>query len=422
MTVTVSGNKLTGRTAVIASKSSIHRLLICAALCDTPTVIEHVSYSQDIEATVNCIQAALADVVCEQERIIVTPRMPRTVGALLDCGESGSTLRFLLPIIAAIGGGRFTGRGRLSQRPLTPIYDLLEANGCCLSEEGHFPISVNGRLVGHDFTVDGTISSQFVSGLLMAAPLLGDGCRIRVTGEMTSFPYIALTVEAMARFGVSVYRDGQSFTVRGQYRSSGSVMAEGDWSNAAFWLVGAAISHSADYRLTGVAPESLQGDRRLVNLLCEAGFSITEQTGEWQVDGSPKQALHINAADIPDLVPILSVLATTLPGETVIDNAARLIHKESNRLQSTHAMITALGGTVTETADGLLLGPSRLRGGTVDGCNDHRIVMSAAIAALVCEGPVTISGAEAVSKSYPHFFEELEKRGVQVCRQFGEEN
>lgn len=422
MTVTVSGQTLSGNTAIISSKSAVHRLLMCAALCDTPTVIEGVTYSEDIEATIACLRAGLADIVCEDDRVTVRPRKNRDPNALLDCGESGSTLRFLLPIMAACGGARFTGRGRLSQRPLTPIYPVLEQHGCRLSAEGEFPLSVIGQLQGDLFEIDGRLSSQFVSGLLMAAPLLRHTCRIRVTGEMASYPYIALTIEALAKFGVTVTEEDATFTVSGHYASAGVLPAEGDWSNAAFWLVGAALSGSEDFELSGLSADSRQGDRAITALLEQAGFSVSHTHSTWRVSGGENRyPLRVDAEAIPDLVPIVAVLASALPEQTVIYNAERLIHKESNRLQSVRDMLTALGGEVTVTADGLLINGGTLRGGTVQGYNDHRIVMSAAIAAMICEESVTIVGAEAVNKSYPTFFEELEKRGMSVCHLSGDE-
>lgn len=422
MTLTVSGQALTGKTAIISSKSVVHRLLICAALCDTPTVIQGVTFSEDIEATVACLRAGLADVICEEDRVTVIPRKDRDPNALLNCGESGSTLRFLLPVMAACGGARFVGRGRLSQRPLTPIYPLFETHGCHLSPEGSFPLSVEGRLQGDVFEIDGSLSSQFISGLLMAAPLLGHPCRICVTGEMTSYPYIALTIEVLSYFGVSVKQEGNSFTVLGAYTSAGTLNAQGDWSNAAFWLVGAALSQSTAFELDGLSAVSRQGDRAIIELLEQAGFCVSHTDGTWRVSGGDdRKPLRVDAEAIPDLVPVVAVLATALPGQTVIYHAKRLIHKESNRLQSVHDMLTALGGEVTVTEDGLLINGGTLKGGTVQGYNDHRIVMSAAIAALICAEPVTVIGAEAVKKSYPTFFDEIEKRGMSVWHLSGDE-
>ena len=421
MTVTVSGGTLVGTTSIVASKSVVHRLLICAALCDTPTVVDGVTFSEDIDATIRCLQRYVADITCEGDRVTVSPRKERDTAALLDCGESGSTLRFLMPIVAACGGAQFTGRGRLSQRPLAPIYPVLETHGCCLSAEGAFPLTVSGRLQGTEFEISGSLSSQFVSGLLMAAPLMNDTCRICVTGEMTSYPYIALTVQALAQFGVCVTQEENTFVVTGRYTSPSRVQAEGDWSNAAFWLVGAAVSNSQQFTLSGLSQTSAQGDRAIVSLLCQAGCDVLcGGEGLRVVSGATCNALSVDAEPIPDLVPILAVLATALSGETVFYNASRLIHKESNRLQSVCDMITALGGDIAITDDGLRVRGSALQGGTVQGCNDHRIVMAAAIAALRCNGSVTIVGAEAVNKSYPTFFDEIEKRGMNVCRQFEE--
>lgn len=424
MTVTVSGRTLTGTATAPASKSVLHRLLICAALADKPTVLERCSLSQDIEATAECLRALGADVSTEGTCITVHPIRTVNSEALLDCGESGSTLRFLLPIAAALGGARFTGRGRLAERPLSPLYELLQKSGCCLSPQGIFPLSVSGRLGGERFYIDGGVSSQFISGLLLAAPLLGRSCEIGVTGTVESRPYIDLTVAAMRRFGVNVTEKNNVFTVPSgsAYRSPERLAVEGDWSNGAFWMVAAAIT-AGDLTVGGLDAASLQGDRAIVRLLCETG-ATTENTGEvFSVSGKPTMPLQTDVSQIPDLVPILAVLAAAIPGRTVIGNAARLRLKESDRLCSVHAMLTALGGRVTMGDDSLTVdGTGHLVGGTVDACNDHRIVMAAAVAACLCDEPVVINGAEAVRKSYPNFFKELAKRGMTVCPLYSGEN
>ncbi|MBO5928682.1 MAG: 3-phosphoshikimate 1-carboxyvinyltransferase [Clostridia bacterium] len=420
MNVTVSGKTLSGTVTAIASKSAVHRLLICAAFSNAPTVIENVTTSQDIEATIRCLQH-VADITLKNNRLFVTPRQKREQSPLLNCGESGSTLRFLLPVIAATGGGSFVGHGRLAERPLSPLYELLAENGCRLSKAGEFPLTVSGTLQGDTFAIDGGVSSQFISGLLLAAPLLNRQVRIVVTGKTESAPYIRLTVEALRCFGVTVEEKENTFLVQGRYTSPGTVTAEGDWSNAAFWLVGAAISHSKKLTVTGLKSDSLQGDRHILTLLQQAGFTVNQTENGITVDGVAKKPLCIDAADIPDMVPIAAVLAASLHGKTKIINARRLAYKESNRLQSVHQMLTALGGTATVTADSLTIdGKGGLRGGTVDACNDHRIAMSAAIASLICEKDVTILGANAADKSYPDFFQKLEQKGMSVCPLSGE--
>lgn len=421
MTLSVGGNRLRGSVSAVASKSAVHRLLICAAYSDAPTVIENVTFSQDIEATVRCLQQAVADVHREGNRLTVIPRHDRVLQPLMDCGESGSTLRFLLPVAAATGGGVFVGRGRLAQRPLSPLYELLAGQGCRLSPAGQFPLTVSGGLTGDTFTINGGVSSQFISGLLLAAPLLNRRVRIVMTGKVESYPYIRMTVDALRCFGVSVVEQDHVFTVEGNYISPRCVSAEGDWSNAAFWLVGAAVSHSTELTVSGLKPDSLQGDRRITQFLCEAGFTVKETPSAVQVFGEGTRPLSVDAADVPDLVPVLAVLAAALPGKTVIANARRLAYKESDRLQSVYRMLTALGGHVAVTEDSLTIeGTGGLHGGTVDACNDHRIAMAAAVAALICRNEVKIIGAEAVEKSYPAFFEEWKQKGMSVCRLCGE--
>ena len=426
MTVTVSGRTLTGRATAPASKSVLHRLLICAALSDNLTVLENCSVSQDIAATAECLCALGAEIVVDGARITVKPIQTPHAHALLDCGESGSTLRFLLPIAAALGGARFTGRGRLAERPLSPLYELLCENGCILSPQGTFPLTVAGTLGGERFCIDGGVSSQFISGLLLAAPLLGRTCEIRVTGAVESRSYIDLTVAAMRRFGVTVIEEDNIFTVPAgnAYRSPGEIIAEGDWSNGAFWLVAGAIADGSRLTVAGLDTDSLQGDCAIVQLLREAGARVEVIDGELVPKSGPlSHPLQVDAAQIPDLVPILAVLAAAIPGRSVIGNARRLRRKESDRLCSVHAMLTALGGRVSMEEESLTIdGTGTLVGGAVDACNDHRIAMAAAVAACICEQPVVIDGAEAVRKSYPSFFKEFAERGMRVCPPYSGES
>ncbi len=424
MTVTVSGQRLTGVATAPASKSILHRLLICAALGDREVTLTHTTLSQDIEATAACLEALGATVRCTGDRIMVTPLSTVRTDALLDCGESGSTLRFLLPIAAALGGARFTGRGRLAERPLSPLYELLCENGCRLSPQGTFPLSVEGTLCGRQWDIDGSVSSQFISGLLMAMPLLGGG-KVVVTGKVESRPYIDLTIAAMRQFGVDIAVDGNVYRIPdgAAYRSPTVLAAEGDWSNGAFWLVAGALTPQAALTVQGLSATSLQGDRAIVGLLQSAGVSVSVEADNWRVSGVPTRPLTVDVADIPDLVPVLAVLAAAAPGRSVIGNARRLRLKESDRLCSVCAMLTALGGKVTMTDDALLIdGTGQLRGGVVDTYNDHRIAMAAAVAACLCEEPVEIRGAEAVRKSYPSFFNEFAERGMRVCPPYSGEN
>lgn len=405
MTVTVSGGPLVGEVAAPCSKSVAHRLLICAAFADGDTVLRGVTTSQDIEATVSCLQALGAEIAVQGDCVKVQPIKDVKKNAVLDCGESGSTLRFLLPVAAALGSAvQFTGRGRLAERPLSPLYELLCENGCTLSPQGAFPLMASGAFAPRRVSIDGGVSSQFISGLLMAAPLLPHPVEIAVTGAVESRGYIDLTVAALRRFGVTVTERDNVFTVAGKYTTPRELAVEGDWSNAAFWLVAEAICPDAKLTVTGLCADSLQGDRAIETIIKE-----TENL---------QKPLSVDASQIPDLVPILAVLAAAIPARSVIGNARRLRLKESDRLESVGAMLTALGGTVSVGEDCLVIdGTGRLRGGTVDACNDHRIAMSAAVAACICDGAVTITGAEAVRKSYPQFYDELAGRGMSVCPQ-----
>lgn len=428
MNISVTGRSLSGAANIISSKSDLHRLLICAALSKTPTIINGVTISKDIAATIDCLRAFAAEIEIKNDVIVVRPYAAPKKSPVLDCNESGSTLRFLLPVIAALGiGGSFIGSDRLAERPLSPLYELLESNGCSLSPQGHFPLKISGKLSGNRFCISGDISSQFISGLLFSAPLLRTGCEIQITGKVESYPYIQMTLNAMQRFGVQISKE-KPFTFKisknDYYNSPGEIMAEGDWSNAAFWLVAAAISKSYNFVLSNLNRASLQGDMLIVSLLQKAGvkFKITGNALQI-IDAANLSPLHIDAAQIPDLVPVLAVFASAISGETVIYNAQRLIYKESNRLLTVNNMVSALGGQIRMTDDGLVInGTGRLCGGEVNACNDHRIAMAAAVASFICESPVTILDAQAVEKSYPNFYKEFASKGMIICPPFSEQN
>jgi 3-phosphoshikimate 1-carboxyvinyltransferase len=377
MDIAVNPGPLSGTVRAVPSKSAAHRAMICAALADTPTEIICDGTSKDIEATGACLAAL------------------ESSGALLPCGESGSTLRFLLPIVGALGRkASFVLEGRLPERPLSPLYEELVRHGCKLSPQGTSPFTVEGQLMAGDYTLDGGVSSQFISGLLFALPLLGGDSTITLTGRVESLPYIGMTLEMLKTFGINVEYSNGVFMVGGRqrYRSPGTVKVEGDWSNAAFWLCAGAIS-GREITVTGLDADSKQGDRAVVEILARFGKDL--------------RGIEIDAADIPDLVPILSVVAAAAKGETVIRGAGRLRDKESDRLAAVCDVLGTLGADVTETEDGLrIVGGKPLKGGTVSSWGDHRIAMSAATAAVLCAEPIVIQGAEAVNKSYPTFFEE----------------
>ena len=401
MKATIYPSILSGEIEAVASKSQAHRLLICAALADTPTRIRCTTLSADIEATANCLRALGADISYNGGVFTVIPIRKRPVSAVIDVGESGSTLRFLLPVVCALGvDTTIVMHGRLPERPLSPLWEELERHGACLSRPAPDTIRAEGTLSGGDYTLAANISSQFISGLLFALPLLGGESRIRLTGTLESASYLEMTVRALRVFGVEAAFDGGAYCLAaGQaYVSPGETVVEGDWSNTAFWICADRIL-GGTLSITGLDPDSPQGDRAAekTSLRIAAGSAV------------------VDCRDIPDLVPVLAVLASVSPGQTRFVNAGRLRIKESDRLATTAALLTTLGGSVEELPDGLVVtGVSVLSGGEVDSANDHRIAMSAAVAALACRKPVILHGAQAVNKSYPAFWDDYRRLGGHV--------
>ena len=413
MNVTVHPGKLAGAVRAPASKSAAHRALIAAALSDGLTTLHITRLNDDIEATIDALMAlgALIDHDPLKGRLIVrpvegAPGLPRALSGLagkaaahadyareieLDCGESGSTLRFLLPVAAALGAkARFVGRGRLPQRPNQALADALRQHGAAIDSDV-LPMNVMGSLSGGLWTLPGDVSSQYVTGLMFALPLLQEDSEIRLTTPLQSASYVDMTLGTLRDFGISVFPTGALWRIPGNqaYHSPGDVFVEGDWSAAAFWLAANAMGCEID--VTGLSRRTAQGDSAVEALL-----------------GRPE----IDATNVPDLVPALAAAAATLPRRTVITGAARLRLKESDRLKAVADMLAALGGTVEITGDGLVIdGGAPLHGGTVDGVNDHRIVMAAAVLATRADGPVTIRDAQAVSKSYPDFFKHFAALG-----------
>ena len=423
MNVTVYPSELAGTVGAIPSKSMAHRLLICAALADTPTQIVCATTSEDIEATVSCLDALGAQILRTDEGFLVEPITDSVSGAVLDCGESGSTLRFLLPVVPALrSSAMFLGHGRLADRPLSPLREELEANGARVVGEHAVPIEVSGKIKGSYFELPGNVSSQFVSGLLMAGPLLPDGIEITVKEPVESRSYIELTIDALATFGVKVtvkhVTDATIYMIAADahYVSPGKVEVEGDWSNAAFWLAAGALSDGG-ITVCGLNQGSHQGDRAILGALALLGARVSRANQLVATSHFPLAGCTINVSDSPDLVPPLAIVAMRAQGLTLICGARRLRLKESDRLATVSACIEAMGGKVEETGDGLVIhGKDLLRGGNVDAAGDHRIAMMAAIAACYAEEPTTIVGAECVRKSYPSFFAHLQALGARVER------
>ena len=395
------------------SKSVAHRLLIAAAFADKPTTLRIATLNEDIEATVRCLVALGASIIHTGDTLTVTPISPESCqkNALLDCGESGSTLRFLLPVCGAIGANAtFLRRGRLGVRPLEPLATELKRHGMELTEEGDL-LSTKGHIRAGEYSIDGSVSSQYVTGLLFALSLLPAPSTLTLTGRIESAPYIAITEEALAKFGVCPIRTQNTYRLAGYkeqpFKTTGALSTDGDFSGAAFPLaLGAIGTHPVT--VTGLTLPSSQGDSAIVSLLAKFGAAVSVEENGITVSPAPLRALRIDATDIPDLVPILCVVAAAAEGTTVITGAARLRLKESDRLLAVQAMLSALGGKVTKTEDGLVIeGNIPLHGGEIDSFGDHRIAMSAAAASLLTTEEVRIKGAHSIAKSYPAFFDDV---------------
>ena len=409
MTVTLSPGARSGSVRIPASKSQAHRLLICAALGREPVDIRFEGLSNDISATIACLRALGAQITAQSAgcwRVVPISAVP-TTECELPCGESGSTLRFLLPVAGALGASAtFHLDGRLPERPLEPLWSELCAHGMALSQQGAL-LRCKGRLTPGTYTMPGSVSSQYISGLLLALPLLPAGSTLAVTGAVQSASYISMTEHALQDSAIRFAKSGWTYQIPGSqtYALPAQTAVEGDWSNAAFFLCMGALS-PIGVRVEGLNSRSAQGDRAILDVLHRMGAQIQSEDTAVTVRRGALRGVTVDARPIPDLIPVLSVLSAVAEGETQIIHAERLRLKESDRLSTTAALISALGGQVTELPDGLTLcGTPQLHGGAVDAANDHRIAMSAAVAACACQTSVTVHGSECVRKSYPTFWE-----------------
>ncbi len=417
MTVTIEAGKRCGCVKVPASKSQAHRLLICAALSKEDSVLVCDGISKDIAATIVCLNALGGDIRANGEgKLQVHPIEGCANGEIkhLFCGESGSTLRFLIPVAGALGQTAvFHMEGKLPSRPVDALTDVLSSRGMIFSRQGS-ELYLSGKLTAGEFIIPGNISSQYISGLLFALPLLDGTSTLTVTGDIESESYIRMTENALLSSGIRFTKEGQTYTVPGNqtYLAEEMRFVEADWSNAAFFLCMGAMSEKG-VCVRNLPLTSAQGDAQILQVLRSFGSEV-------QADGDcvtvRRKSLHgtvVDARQIPDLVPTICALAAGAEGTTIIENAGRLRLKESDRLKTTAEMLTALGADIQQTRDGLIIhGKPSLLGGTADAANDHRIAMAAAVAAGHCENPVTVTGAQCVDKSYPGFWADLDSLEV----------
>ncbi len=392
--ITLYPSKLTGEITPPPSKSLSHRAIICAAISQGDCLINNVVLSDDVEATVSGMRAMGSKFELIKDKLFVT-RCVRNEEAEINCRESGSTMRFFIPMASALGiTAKFNGEGRLPERPLHDYEEVLSNKGIIIkSRGGYLPFEVKGKLTGGTFDVTGNVSSQFVSGLLMAAPMIEEDVIINLTTELQSESYVKMTIDVMNNFGVEVVTKGNRYIVDKDAKYTNTdYTIEPDYSQAAFWL--AAKEFGCDIEVKGLNPDSLQGDKEIINIIAKMNENADE--------------MIIDAKDIPDIIPIIAVLAGVREGRTVITNAERLKIKESDRLQSTAGLLSALSADFELTDDGFIInGVEEYSGGVVDSCNDHRIAMSAAIASIKCKQPLKLLNHRCVSKSYANFFEEF---------------
>ena len=407
MDIQITPKKLHGAVTVPPSKSVAHRMIIAAALADGVSTISNLYPSVDILATMDCMRALGATIDFTDDTAVIEGIKNIPDKAVLDCHESGSTLRFLIPVACALGvNTEFLGSAKLPQRPITPFTDEFPKHGITFdfgkAESGYtLPCFVLGKLTAGRFEIDGGLSSQFITGLMLALPLLDGDSEIVITSHLNSKPYVDITLGVLHDFGCDISETEHGYFVKGGQRMkpfSGKV--EGDYSQAAFFRVANSLGSKLD--ILGLNKDSLQGDRKIMEI-CD------------NFDKSGGEPFEIDGSDIPDLVPVLTVLACFCKGTSRITNVARLRFKECDRLNVTADCLNALGGKVTVHEDSLEIeGVSELHGDEIDGHNDHRIPMSMAVAATRCTSPLVIRGAECVRKSFPNYFEVYKQLGGEV--------
>ena len=414
MDICVENGVLSGTVNSISSKSDVHRFLIAAALSEGVSTIKFTTLSDDIKATIDVLRTLGAKIEITDGFVAkICGIESANAGVTLDALECGTTARLILPVAAAlISSFTLAGKNGLLKRPFLDLCKCMEENGAsCKSDT--LPISVCGRLSSGIYNIRGDVSSQYISGLLFALPLLDGDSEIRLTTPLVSSGYVDMTLATLSLFGIKIEKAKNGFKIKGnqKYTPVKDYTAEGDWSNSCFWL---AAGLFGDIKVTGLDKNSLQKDRLVLDILEKMGADVSFDEGI-RVRKSKLKAISVNGEDIPDALPVLATLLALADGESVISGGARLRLKESDRIKSTAAMLSSIGGDVKESADGFIInGVKSFTGGSVNAENDHRIVMCAAVAASASSGSITVCGAEAVNKSYPTFFEDFKKLGGRI--------
>lgn len=418
MDVSITPHDLFGTVEAIPSKSYAHRALICASFANGTTNITCPHISEDIQVTVECLKALGATIARTKQgfRVVPAKEQNRPQSVQLNCKESGTTLRFMLPLLGALNiKAAISVEGRLFSRPLEPLISELSAHGMSFSWQDEKILEVSGKLIGGLFELPGDISSQFISGLLLSLPLLNASSTLQITGPIQSKNYATITEKIMRDFGVTAPFDAESviYTVESQhYDCPGVYSIEGDWSNAAPWLVSGAIGQGVE--VTGLSMQSVQGDRAILAALSLVGARVSRHQQSAASMMEHLRPFTISVSEICDLAPTLAALAAFIPGTSKLTDIQRLRLKESDRVQSICDTLKAFGVTVQLSEDQtalIITGGKQPISCIVDSCNDHRVVMMASILASYATGPVIITHAEAINKSYPLFFEHFKQLG-----------
>ena len=412
-TIKLFPSNLSGEVNIPSSKSITHRALISAALSKGESIIENVTFSEDIYATIKALETLGAHFTIDDDKVTVKgTKKIKYNKQPVDCNESGSTLRFMIPILSLTKKEvTFIGKESLLKRPME-IYNTIFEKSNASFEMDDDKIVVNGSIKANDYSISGNISSQFITGLLFALPLLKKDSKITITGDFESKSYVDLTIQTLKKFGITIQETDTGYLIPGnqEYQAT-KYKVEGDYSQAAFFLVGGVLNGSI--KCDNLELESLQGDAQIIDVIQSMGGKIILNEDSLSTVKSDLKGTTIDISNCPDLGPIIALLGALAKGSTHIINAGRLRLKESDRIESTVQTLAKLGATIKSEKDRIIIyGKKELTGGvTVDSFNDHRIAMMVSIAASLCEKPVTLTTANAVNKSYPNFYQDYSKIG-----------
>lgn len=400
-----------------SSKSYIHRYLLSALFAEGESTIDNVSFSNDISATLSCIEELGAKVWVSEDKtqIKVTGANGRKERASLYCGESASTLRFIIPIATLFADNiEYRGASSLFKRPLDPYFKIFDKNQMSYEFElGEF-LKLKGKLTDHTYAVDGSVSSQFVTGLLFTLPNMEYDSKVIIEGTLQSKPYVDITLEVLENSGIEIINNNyETFEIKGNQKfKAGNYFSQGDYSQVAFFLVAGCFAGGIE--CTNMEPRSLQGDRVIVDILRKMGADITTVERGYKVNKSDLKSIGtIDASDFPDIVPILSLACALAEGTTIIKGIERLRIKECDRAFATVDVLSKLGADICEKDGALVIhGKKALKGGRVQSFNDHRMAMTASVASLVSQEKVIIEEPMSINKSYPAFYEDIKSTGM----------